>query len=409
LTLKKKKFKEKNFFFYFIINSQLFYVQNIQQIKEYSSVNRFGDLYLNEYMSDIQLVIDGQRLPAHKFILSFKSQTFYDMFYGNSNQSDAKEVLINGTTVEAMKHLLYFIYLESFDTLFDEENGFPNAIDLCKLCVRYEVKNSVETVEYLMDDIIKVDNFVVIYEFALEFGLNQLLDSLRVFGVQNTEQIIEFEILNTERVDRIPDLIKFLDIKQFQLITVLNKVFGENLDKDLQKCNVFIDLKKASILELKILAKIHLFADNVLNEFLIKKYEFIDKKCEDLNHKNEDLNEKNKELTKHFIDLNAKNEEMIKNCMDLNEKNAELNEKNGELNKNFMDLNKKCEEFDNKYKELLTEYNQILNHYKEVKQIFKPFTEGVGGYVNEHQYKRITSKARTSNRFEPYNKFEFKY
>ncbi len=114
-------------------------------------------------------------------------------------------------------------------------------------------------------------------------------------------------------------------------------------------------------------------------------------------------------MTKHCIDLNAKNEEMIKNCMDLNEKNVELNEKNEELNKNFMDLNKKCEEFDNNYKELRTEYKKILNHYKEVKQIFKPLTEGVGGYVNEHQYKRITSKARTSSRFGPYNKFKFKY
>jgi hypothetical protein len=134
-------------------------------------------------MSDIQLVIDGQRLSAHKFILSFKSQTFYDMFYGNSNQSDAKEVPINRTTVEAIKHLLHFIYFESFDTLFDEKNGFPNAVDLYRLCVRYEVKNCTKTVEYLMDEIIKVDDFAVIYEFALEFGLSQLLDSLKVFGV----------------------------------------------------------------------------------------------------------------------------------------------------------------------------------------------------------------------------------
>ncbi len=79
------------------------------------------------------------------------------------------------------------------------------------------------------------------------------------------------------------------------------------------------------------------------------------------------------------------------------------------MNKNGLDLNKKCEEIDNKYKELQTEYNELLNHYKDVKNVFKRFTEGVGGYVNDHYYKRITSKARTSNRFEPYKKFEFKY
>jgi hypothetical protein len=36
---------------------------------------------MNESMSDITLIIDGQRIPAHKLILELKSEAFHKMFF----------------------------------------------------------------------------------------------------------------------------------------------------------------------------------------------------------------------------------------------------------------------------------------------------------------------------------------
>ena len=61
------------------------------------------DYFMNEEKSDVLFVVEGQRIPALKAILSVKSIVFRAMFSGDFKESKDKEVVIEDTTYEAFK------------------------------------------------------------------------------------------------------------------------------------------------------------------------------------------------------------------------------------------------------------------------------------------------------------------
>ncbi len=74
---------------------------------------------MNEDLSDITIVINGRKIPAHKFILSSCSHVFEDMIFSlDFKQSDDKEIQIKDTNIDAFLVFLKCIYLEEFDPIF---------------------------------------------------------------------------------------------------------------------------------------------------------------------------------------------------------------------------------------------------------------------------------------------------
>ncbi len=48
--------------------------------------------YLSDKSSDITIIIDGQTLPSHKFVLSAKSRVFKAMLFGDFKKSNDKQI-----------------------------------------------------------------------------------------------------------------------------------------------------------------------------------------------------------------------------------------------------------------------------------------------------------------------------
>ena len=68
--------------------------------------------FMDEEMSDVLFIVEGQTIPALKAFLSDKSRVFSAMFSGEFKESKGKEVVIKDTTYEAFKSFIRFLYCD---------------------------------------------------------------------------------------------------------------------------------------------------------------------------------------------------------------------------------------------------------------------------------------------------------
>ena len=94
--------------------------------------------YLNgQDMIDVMFIVERQRLPALKSVLSDKSQVFSAMFSGNFKESKDNEIVIEDTTYMAFKAFLQFLYCD--DLVLDIDNDLKLIGELYRLSDRYSV------------------------------------------------------------------------------------------------------------------------------------------------------------------------------------------------------------------------------------------------------------------------------
>ncbi|GLH13655.1 BTB/POZ domain-containing protein 9 [Gryllus bimaculatus] len=69
-----------------------------------------GGLYLNDEYSDVVLTVEGQRFHGHRVILAARSEYFRAMLYGGLRESQQAEIELKGTSLQAFRGLLKYIY-----------------------------------------------------------------------------------------------------------------------------------------------------------------------------------------------------------------------------------------------------------------------------------------------------------
>jgi len=71
---------------------------------------QFGNQLGSDYLSDVTLIVEGRRFPAHRFVLATRSDYFRAMFQEGMCESTQKEITLEETPLEAFKVLLSFVY-----------------------------------------------------------------------------------------------------------------------------------------------------------------------------------------------------------------------------------------------------------------------------------------------------------
>ncbi len=98
------------FIFLFLITYFSQATVNYNKILNHLSLDLIS-LFDSGDFSDIDIVVDGTKIPAHKCILSARSPIFKAMFsYNNTKEALEKEVVIPDVSVNVMKEFLRFIY-----------------------------------------------------------------------------------------------------------------------------------------------------------------------------------------------------------------------------------------------------------------------------------------------------------
>ena len=137
------------------------------------------DYFLNESLSDVVFIIDGQRLPANKTLLIIRSRVFRAMFSGNFSDSNSPEIVIKDTTFDALKTLIRFVYTD--ELVFKDQNDWPHISDVYQLSDRYELlRLQQRVVDYIKSRILVkyINDIIPITRIAFAHNIEELIPKL---------------------------------------------------------------------------------------------------------------------------------------------------------------------------------------------------------------------------------------
>uniref|UniRef100_A0A7E4VI11 BTB domain-containing protein n=1 Tax=Panagrellus redivivus TaxID=6233 RepID=A0A7E4VI11_PANRE len=132
-------------------------------------LEKVGGLYLNKAYSDVEFIVDGERLPAHRNILAQRCPIFKAIFSSNSELE--KEVIeVPDTSLEAFKLLLKFIYVGTV------EFGSDDIDDVFEMATTFEMPRLIEHYIDHLKSTCAVGNVVDILNKATEKSQETLID-----------------------------------------------------------------------------------------------------------------------------------------------------------------------------------------------------------------------------------------
>mmetsp|Transcript_2807 Transcript_2807/g.5525 ORF Transcript_2807/g.5525 Transcript_2807/m.5525 type:complete len:274 (-) Transcript_2807:139-960(-) len=113
-------------------------VANLQQ----EVCDSYRSLLESHRMADVTLVVGGERIEAHSFVLMARSSVFDAMFSSSMRESREKEVVISDLRASAFRELLSFFYAGSVkkETLDQDDS----TINLLQAAHRYEASSLIE-------------------------------------------------------------------------------------------------------------------------------------------------------------------------------------------------------------------------------------------------------------------------
>ena len=156
------------------------------------------DYFMNESLSDVWFVIDGQRLPANKQILIFKNRVFRAMFSEGFKESKDNEVVIEDTTFEAFKTLIQFLYCHQL--VLKDDKDFEHMEEVCKLTDRYDAPRLLAAIcDHLKTIRLTFENMGPILKIADNYKSEELLSyvmafidyNFHVFAAKEDNELIE--------------------------------------------------------------------------------------------------------------------------------------------------------------------------------------------------------------------------
>lgn len=159
-------------------------------------------LYLSERLADVTFTFASQplvKLPAHKFVLSMRSNVFEAMFYG-SMAENSDTIRFDDIDPEVMKLLLRYVYTD--ETSLDGDRVLHclyaakkyNLGGLVKLCSNY-LKNKID-----------YGNVCTIHEQAVFFAMNELQMQCFDYIQENAQPVLaspDFENLSQQTLLRL--------------------------------------------------------------------------------------------------------------------------------------------------------------------------------------------------------------
>ena len=175
----------------------------------YESENQFSrafaelnSLRICEKLCDVVLVVEGERVPAHRVILASSSAYFYAMFTGEMAESRKKEVAINGIEPCALKALVNYAYTASIRLT---ETNVQSLLSASSALQFDEVRESCS--QFLLRQL-DADNCLGMKRFAEAHGCNQLQSAADVYSTHYFTDVHKGEEFLSISLDEIKALLK---------------------------------------------------------------------------------------------------------------------------------------------------------------------------------------------------------
>lgn len=150
-----------------------------------SALERFRSLYLNPAGADVWFVFDGERIPAHKLILTTMSPWLNTMFFGSLPENKEVHMTEVNASIGAFKEFLRFIYMDQANLTMENIEG---VIHLAKQSLSDHIFNECE--EFLIRTM-TTDTMCYGYQLALLYDAKKLKRICEEEICVNAEQVLK--------------------------------------------------------------------------------------------------------------------------------------------------------------------------------------------------------------------------
>jgi len=238
------------------------------------SFPELNDYYMKETNSDIRFIINGTKIPAHKFVLSVKNPKFAQLIQENINDN---EIDLDIESIEAFKIILKYFYSEKFQMV--NETDYLMAFQVFKLAKSFEIRRLMSLIEESLAKMIFFNNYIEIYKFADSNQLNELMKAWMGFVFTNSNTVIANELFLNESLEITEKILSSLNAEQKYIILSIKKILALNPDLDVKRFTKLIFIERCSVDDLIELKEMQMFDQKLLFEEIVRRYKFLYANC----------------------------------------------------------------------------------------------------------------------------------
>ncbi|XP_063904588.1 BTB/POZ domain-containing protein 9-like [Zophobas morio] len=160
-----------------------------------------ASLYLNQKFSDITLLVDDQKVYAHKVILAARSKYFESILYEDPQNTNQTEITITGMPFDTLRGLLKYIYTDTIDV--------DSARQILEFAHQHSLTDFQTTIVKKLKPLLNLKNICAVLNTANLYNLEELLEACYSFVDLNTSQVVTSD--------------SFTDLSQKSIIKLLQR------------------------------------------------------------------------------------------------------------------------------------------------------------------------------------------
>ncbi|XP_046452754.1 BTB/POZ domain-containing protein 9-like isoform X2 [Daphnia pulex] len=150
--------------------------------------DNFNALLLSDNYQDITLVVENQRIPAHKIILASRSEYFRALLFGGLLESQKSEIELKGISAAAFHALLKYVYT-GYVSLCNMKEELVK--DLLGLAHQYAFPELEQSVSEYLKSILSQTNMCLVYDVANLYQLRALMEACRQYADRHATDILQ--------------------------------------------------------------------------------------------------------------------------------------------------------------------------------------------------------------------------
>ena len=185
----------------------------------------------NPDYADVNFIVDGIKLPAHKSILATRSSYFRAMLYGGLAETTQEEIQLK-VPLQAFKSMLKYLYTGRMSLA---EMCIEEIMDCLSLADEYGFDELKSAISNYLSKILSLENCLTIFEAAQTFGLNALTDESMTFIENNLKDLLSSSGFRTLSQDSLCTLLvrDSFFAPELQIFNAVNEWITENPKVDI--------------------------------------------------------------------------------------------------------------------------------------------------------------------------------
>uniref|UniRef100_A0A2H1VX80 BTB/POZ domain-containing protein 9 n=1 Tax=Spodoptera frugiperda TaxID=7108 RepID=A0A2H1VX80_SPOFR len=174
-------------------------IEHISHLSEH-----IGSLCLSSEYSDVTLIVEGQRIPAHKVILAASSDYFRALLYGGMRETNQAEVELQAP-LQAFKALLRYVYSGHMGLSMLRED---TVLDMLGLAHQFNFQELETAISDYLRQVLALRNVCSVLDAARLYGLKALMDYCYNFLDRNAIEVLQHDTFLQLSVEALQGLLE---------------------------------------------------------------------------------------------------------------------------------------------------------------------------------------------------------